>query len=129
MSQVTAARTVAPGTDRPSCPPPPRGREAADGVTFLTASRPRRCGSGWAAGGKNLEVFSPTVSRELLELGLIDEIELHVAPVLLGEGIRPCDNPGSEPIRLHRVGEGYPAPCRVLSDSRWYQAMAGRTSR
>lgn len=114
MSQVTAARTVAPGTDRPSCPPPPRGREAADGVTFLNCVPAEAVRIGLeAAGGKNLEVFSPTVSRELLELGLIDEIDLHVAPVLLGEGIRPCDNPGSEPIRLHRVGEGYPAPCRV----------------
>jgi hypothetical protein len=30
------------------------------------------------------------------------------APILLGEGIRLYDNPGSEPIRLHRVGEGDP---------------------
>jgi riboflavin biosynthesis pyrimidine reductase len=50
-------------------------------------------------------VFSPTIGRQLLELGLIDEIDLHIAPVLLGEGIRLYDNPGSEPIRLHRVGE------------------------
>lgn len=42
--------------------------------------------------------------------GLIDEIDLHVAPVLLGEGIWLCDNPGSEPIRLHRAGEGDPTP-------------------
>ena len=61
-----------------------------------------------AAGGKNLEVFSPTIGRQLLELGLIDEIDLHIAPVLLGQGIRPYDNPGSAPIRLHRVGEGDP---------------------
>jgi dihydrofolate reductase len=61
-----------------------------------------------AAGGKNLEVFSPTIGRQLLELGLIDEIDLHIAPVLLGEGIRLYDNPGSEPIHLHRVGEGAP---------------------
>ena len=69
-------------------------------------------------------MFSPTVSRELLELGLIDEIDLHVAPVLLGEGIRPCDNPGSEPIRLHRVGEGYPGD-RVGYDSSEDQRSAG----
>ena len=63
-----------------------------------------------AAGGTNLEVPSPTVGRQLLELGLIDEIDLHIAPVLLGEGIRLHDNPGSEPIRPHRVGEGDPTP-------------------
>jgi dihydrofolate reductase len=61
-----------------------------------------------AAGGKNLEVFSPTIGRQLLELGLIDEIDLHIAPVLLGQGIRLYDNPGSAPIRLHRVGDGDP---------------------
>lgn len=61
-----------------------------------------------AADGKNLEVFSPTIGRQLLELGLIDEIDLHIAPVLLGEGIRLYDNPGGAPIRLHRLGHGDP---------------------
>lgn len=32
-----------------------------------------------AAGGKNLEVLSPTIGRQLLDLGLIDEIDLHIA--------------------------------------------------
>jgi dihydrofolate reductase len=59
-----------------------------------------------AAGGKNLEVFSPSIGRQLLDLGLIAEIDLHIAPVLLGQGIRLYENPGSEPIRLHKVGEG-----------------------
>jgi hypothetical protein len=56
-----------------------------------------------------VEVFSPTIGRQLLELELIDEIDLHIAPILLGQGIRLYDDPGSEPIRLHRVGEGDPA--------------------
>jgi riboflavin biosynthesis pyrimidine reductase len=43
-------------------------------------------------------VLSPTIGRQLLELRLIDEIDLHIAPVLLGEGIRLYDNPGSKPI-------------------------------
>ena len=49
-----------------------------------------------AADGKNLEVFSPTIGRQLLGLGLIDEIDLHIVPVLLGDGIRLYDNPGGE---------------------------------
>jgi hypothetical protein len=53
-----------------------------------------------AAGGKNLEVFSPTIGRQLLELGLIDEIDLHIAPILLGGGKRLYDNPGGGPARL-----------------------------
>ena len=88
----------------PTTTPRTRGRRRS----HVAQLRPGRGGADRleAAGGTNLEVPSPTVGRELLELGLIDEIDLHIAPVLLGEGIRLCDNPGSEPIRLHRVGEG-----------------------
>ena len=32
----------------------------------------------------------------------------HITPILLGEGIRLYDNPGGEPIRLHRIGRGDP---------------------
>jgi dihydrofolate reductase len=53
-----------------------------------------------AAGGKNVEVLSASIGRQLLERGLIDEIDLHVVPVLLGDGIRLYDNPGGVPVRL-----------------------------
>jgi dihydrofolate reductase len=87
----------------------PEDATPADGVTFLNCGPAEAVWIGLAAaGGKNLEVFSPTIGRQLLELGLIDEIDLHIAPVLLGQGIRLYDNPGSAPIRLHRVGDGDP---------------------
>ena len=87
----------------------PQDATPADGVTFLNCDPAEAVRIGLAAArGKNLEVFSPTIGRQLLELGLIDEIDLHIAPILLGEGIRLYDNPGSEPIRLHRVGAGDP---------------------
>jgi dihydrofolate reductase len=50
-----------------------------------------------------------TADGKVLELGLIDEIDLHIVPVLLGEGIRLYDNPGGKPVRLRRAGEGGPA--------------------
>jgi dihydrofolate reductase len=56
-----------------------------------------------AAGGKNIEVFSPTIGKQLLRLGLIDEIDIHLAPVLLGDGIRLHDAPGGEPVHLQRA--------------------------
>jgi dihydrofolate reductase len=87
----------------------PHDARPADGVTFLDCDPAEAVRIGLAAaGGKNLEVFSPTIGRQLLELGLIDEIDLHIAPILLGEGIRLYDNPGSAPIRLQRVGESGP---------------------
>ena len=87
----------------------PEDATPADGVTFLNCGPAEAVRIGLAAaGGKNLEVFSPTIGRQLLDLGLIDEIDLHIAPVLLGEGIRLYDNPGAEPFRLHLVGQGDP---------------------
>jgi dihydrofolate reductase len=88
----------------------PEDAVPADGVTFLNCDPAEAVRIALeAAGGKNLEVFSPTIGRQLLELGLIDEIDLHIAPVLLGQGIRLYDNPGSQPIRLHRLGADDPS--------------------
>jgi len=53
-------------------------------------------------------VFSPSIGRQLLDRGLVDEIDLHVAPVLLGDGIRLYDNCGGEPVRLAPVVDGDP---------------------
>jgi dihydrofolate reductase len=87
----------------------PEDATPADGVTFLNCDPAEAVRIGLAAArGKNLEVFSPSIGRQLLALGLIDEIDLHIAPVLLGEGIRLYDNPGGEPIRLYQAGDGGP---------------------
>ena len=83
----------------------PADAEPAAGVTFLSCDVAEAVRIGLAAArGRNLEVFSPTIGRQLLTLGLIDEIDLHIAPVLLGDGIRLYDNPGGRPIPLHRAG-------------------------
>lgn len=75
----------------------------AEGVTFLNCDVAEAVHIGLeAADGKNLEVMSPTIGRQLLERGLLDEIDLHLAPVLLGDGIRLFDNPGGRPIRLQQ---------------------------
>ena len=57
-----------------------------------------------AAAGKNVEVFSPTIGRQLLALGLVDEIDLHVVPVLLGDGVRLYDAPGGDVVPLVHDG-------------------------
>jgi dihydrofolate reductase len=38
--------------------------------------------------GRDVEVFSPAICARLLRRGLIDEIDIHHVPVLLGDGIR-----------------------------------------
>jgi dihydrofolate reductase len=80
----------------------PEDAQPADGVTFLNCDVAEAVRIGLeAAGGKDLEIFSPSIGRQLLERGLIDEIELHILPVLLGDGVRFFDNPGGVPIRLN----------------------------
>jgi dihydrofolate reductase len=93
----------------------PEDARDADGITVLSCPVEEAVRIALeAARGKNVEVFSPSIGRQLLEKGMIDEIHLHIAPILLGDGIRLYDNPGSEPIRLHRVdGAGATAVVNV----------------
>jgi dihydrofolate reductase len=87
----------------------PEDATPADDVTFLSCDPAEAVRIGLqAARGKNLAVFSPTIGAQLLDLGLVDDIDLHFVPILLGEGIRLYDNPGGDPIRLHRVGADDP---------------------
>jgi dihydrofolate reductase len=61
-----------------------------------------------AAGGKNVEILGTDVARQALQRGLVDEVLVHVVPVLLGDGI-PFSSPGLgridlEPISTTRSG-------------------------
>lgn len=88
----------------------PEDAKPAPGVTFLNCDVAEAVRIGLeAADGKNLEVFSPTIGRQLIDRGLIDEIDLHIAPVLLGDGIRLFDNPGGAPVRLALLNGDDPA--------------------
>ena len=55
-----------------------------------------------AAGDKWVSLLGGSISRQCLELGLVDEIQLHVLPMLLGEGISLFTGL-SKPIKLERV--------------------------
>jgi dihydrofolate reductase len=64
-------------------------------------------------------VHSPTLGVQLLRLDLIDEIDVHIAPVLLGDGIRLYDVPGGEIRHLQRDGDDHPVRRPALpADSR-----------
>jgi dihydrofolate reductase len=57
-----------------------------------------------AAGDKNLEIFGANLAAQCLDHGLIDEIVVHVAPVLLGGGVRLYGEAGSRAqVRLEIV--------------------------
>ena len=57
-----------------------------------------------AAGGKDVMLWGGGhVVQQYLAAGLLDELELHVVPVLLGDGSRPLDNLGGADVRLEQV--------------------------
>jgi dihydrofolate reductase len=57
-----------------------------------------------AAGGKDVRLWGGgNIAQQYLAAGLLDELELHVAPVLLGDGARLFDNLGDAEVRLAQV--------------------------
>jgi dihydrofolate reductase len=52
------------------------------------------------AGDKNVGVGAASIAQQCINAGLLDEIHIHLAPVLLGDGIRLFDHLGTEPIEL-----------------------------
>jgi len=54
-----------------------------------------------AAGDKDVVVGGgANTAQQLMKAGLLDEIQIHLIPVLLGAGIRLFDHIGTEPIEL-----------------------------
>jgi dihydrofolate reductase len=56
-----------------------------------------------AAGEKNVLVHGAAVAQLALAAGLLDELELHLIPVLLGQGRRLFDDLETEHIELERT--------------------------
>jgi dihydrofolate reductase len=57
-----------------------------------------------AAGDRTVVLFGATVARNCLEAGLVDEVLVHVAPVLLGAGVRLFEAELAAPIELQAAG-------------------------
>ena len=56
------------------------------------------------AGGKDVMLWGGgQVAQQYLAAGLLDELELHVVPVVLGDGARLYDNLGDAEVRLEQV--------------------------
>lgn len=56
-----------------------------------------------AAGEKNVEIFGANVAQQCIAAGALDEIVVHLAPVLLGDGVRLYGSPGTPEVRLERT--------------------------
>jgi dihydrofolate reductase len=54
-----------------------------------------------AAGEKDVAVMGgPDIGRQFIEAGLVDEISIHLVPVLLGDGTRMFEHLGGEHVQL-----------------------------
>jgi dihydrofolate reductase len=52
------------------------------------------------AANKAVALNSPDIARQALQTGLLDELSIHVVPVLMGAGVRLFDHLGTEHIEL-----------------------------
>jgi dihydrofolate reductase len=74
-------------------PRPTLQRSGGTSFTYVTSGVASAIDQARAvANGKNVAVAGGgTLLREVLKLGLLDELELHIVPVILGEGMRLLD--------------------------------------
>jgi hypothetical protein len=59
-----------------------------------------------AAGYKDVDVFSASIGQQLLRAGRIDEIQVHLVPVLFGAGTRLFEDLGGTHVQLEIIGVG-----------------------
>jgi dihydrofolate reductase len=59
-----------------------------------------------AAGDRNVQVWTGSTFRQALAAGLLDEIHIALAPVLLGGGVRLYDEMASQPVDLEILSVG-----------------------
>lgn len=56
-----------------------------------------------AAGEKDVVICTPSILQQCLRVGLVDEIHVDVAPVLLGSGVRLFDSLSTGPVELESI--------------------------
>jgi dihydrofolate reductase len=72
-------------------------------VTYVNDVRTAMSEAKRAAGDKNVLVHCAATAQLALAAGLLDELEIHLIPVLLGQGRRLFDNLDPEHIELGRT--------------------------
>jgi dihydrofolate reductase len=77
--------------------------EPVPGITFVGDLATGVAAAGAAAGDRYVNVLGADVARQCLAAGVLDEILVVVAPVLLGDGVRLLDVPGGSTVRLDRL--------------------------
>jgi len=83
---------------------PQEWAKAGSPFTFVTAGVESAVAQAkQVAGDKNVSVGSASIVQQCLKAGLLDEIHIDLAPVLLGSGVRLFDHLGGQPIELENI--------------------------
>ena len=56
-----------------------------------------------AAGEKNVVICTASILQQALRAGLVDELDVDLAPVILGNGVRLLDHLAGQSIRLEKI--------------------------
>ena len=70
-----------------------------------------------AAGDKYVNVLGASVAAQCLAAGVLDEVLVSVAPVLLGDGTRLFEHPGGKTVRLKQINVSHTPQMTNL----WYR--------
>jgi dihydrofolate reductase len=82
----------------------PPDEEEDPTITFLSGDiRDAVARARAAAGGKNVLIIGANVAQQCIAEGLVDEILIHLAPLLLGDGVRLFGRPGMAPTHLETI--------------------------
>lgn len=89
------------------------------GTTFLDDLDTAVVAAKAAAGERYVNILGADVARQCLQAGLLDEILVFIAPVLLGDGVRLLDWAGGTDVRLERLSVDQ-AP---LATGLWFRVL------
>ena len=78
----------------------PRINFVSDGIEEAVATAQT------AAGDRDVGIFGASLSQQCLQAGLLDEIVIHLAPVLLGGGVELFSGGAGKRIDLERISLG-----------------------
>jgi dihydrofolate reductase len=83
----------------------PRDPLTVDGLPFTFINNIERAVSlaREAAGEKSVMLLGASIAQQCLNAGLVDEVVLHLVPVLIGKGIRLFDKLKDGDIELERI--------------------------
>jgi dihydrofolate reductase len=97
---------------------PPAATDDPD-VTFLDELPTAVEAAKAAADGKYVNVLGANVAKQCLQAGLLDEVLVIAAPVLLGDGTRLFEHPGGTNIRLEPIASERSGPLNL-----WFRVAA-----